>query len=93
MIIEIKVNDGIHHFTDADEAINFLKEQKVKLFKKEFSFNNYTDDTWTWTIKFPPEQKRHNCNKCVWQYTIECPGTKGYCDKYKRDPPDGGYYG
>lgn len=47
-----------------------------------------------------------DCNKCVWQY-IRCPGpvTKqnaltmdtviscpsGY--KFKRDPPDGGYYG
>ena len=36
---------------------------------------------------------QHDCTKCVW-YMISCLG--GLCppDKeYKRDPPDGGYYG
>ena len=36
------------------------------------------------------------CNKCVWQYN-GCPGpTTSGCGgpyQYKRDPPDGGYYG
>ena len=40
---------------------------------------------------------RINCHKCVWEYT-RCPGPtkQGMCPtghKYKRDPPDGGYYG
>ena len=86
--------DGIDYsFDDADAAIDFLKKGKEKIFKQEFSFNNDEENTWTFTMKFPPEQKRHNCNKCVWQYSNYCPGTKGYCDKYKKDPPDGGYYG
>ena len=35
------------------------------------------------------------CYKCVYEDTSECPGPKpdGTCEKYKRDPPDGGYYG
>lgn len=35
----------------------------------------------------------HNCDKCVWQHTLSCPGSPTYCNNYKRDPPDGGYYG
>ena len=33
------------------------------------------------------------CDKCVWQHTTSCPGDPIHCDNYKRDPPDGGYYG
>ena len=41
--------------------------------------------------------KVSNCDKCVWQYN-KCSGQpiNGHCPegvKYKRDPPDGGYYG
>ena len=37
---------------------------------------------------------QNDCDKCVW-YMISCPGgLKCPPDKeYKRDPPDGGYYG
>ena len=34
-----------------------------------------------------------DCNKCVWQYSISCPGDSKHCNSYKRDAPDGGYYG
>ena len=37
---------------------------------------------------------QENCNRCVW-YQVDCPGGLE-CPpgkKYKRDPPDGGYYG
>jgi hypothetical protein len=36
--------------------------------------------------------KNSRCYKCV--YEGECRSfDKGDCKKYKRDPPDGGYYG
>ena len=52
------------------------------------------------------EYKVSQCNKCVWQFNT-CPGPiwksnavtgegYGFCPPghtYKRDPPDGGYYG
>lgn len=52
------------------------------------------------------ENKVAQCNKCVWQFNT-CPGPiwksnavtgegYGFCPPghtYKRDPPDGGYYG
>ena len=46
--------------------------------------------------------RRINCDKCVWQYN-SCSGPVHKANKieftcptglvYKRDPPDGGYYG
>ena len=32
-----------------------------------------------------------NCHKCV--YEVGCQGNPIGCKKYKRDSPDGGYYG
>lgn len=32
-----------------------------------------------------------NCRKCV--YEVTCHGNPVGCKKYKRDAPDGGYYG
>lgn len=32
------------------------------------------------------------CSKCVWEGTCR-DFDRGSCNNYKRDPPDGGYYG
>lgn len=33
------------------------------------------------------------CYKCVYEGTCSGNDNYGQCTKYKRDPPDGGYYG
>lgn len=33
------------------------------------------------------------CPKCVYEGTCQTFDRYGDCKKYKRDPPDGGYYG
>lgn len=53
-------------------------------------------------LQFKQEDRRRyileNCDKCVWQGSRTCIGPLGFpseCPptcKYKRDPPDGGYY-
>lgn len=50
---------------------------------------NSNEEYITITIKLQGQ-----CPKCVW-YWIECPGLSKCPDSltYKRDPPDGGYYG
>ena len=33
-----------------------------------------------------------DCDKCVWQFNISCPGDTKHCDSYKRDAPEREYY-
>ena len=33
------------------------------------------------------------CSKCVWENACNSSDIDGKCTDYKRDPPDGGYYG
>lgn len=35
----------------------------------------------------------NKCEKCVYELTCGSRGMKNKCFKYKRDAPDGGYYG
>ena len=39
------------------------------------------------------EQYQPRCNKCVYEFECDESDEFGYCTEYKRDPPDGGYYG
>ena len=84
------------YYDSIGEAIEWLQllKQREDLDKKIAS------------IKDSSLQHYVDCDKCVWQY-IRCPGpitqqnsftlkTKISCPtgfKFKRDPPDGGYYG
>lgn len=37
--------------------------------------------------------KSHRCHKCAYENTCTKNDIDGSCTSYKRDPPDGGYYG
>ena len=37
--------------------------------------------------------KSEHCHKCVYENTCSRNDIDGNCKEYKRDPPDGGYYG
>lgn len=37
--------------------------------------------------------KSERCHKCVYENTCSRNDIEGNCPSYKRDPPDGGYYG
>ena len=69
------------------------KEDKDKLtveFLKEFtSLINKTG--YSYLASIPTEMSR--CYKCVYEGTCSGNDNYGQCTKYKRDPPDGGYYG
>ena len=60
-----------------DEAIKVLQELEIKEIK---------------TIILE-HTKSGRCNKCVYEYTCHKTDINGNCTDYKRDPPDGGYYG
>jgi hypothetical protein len=55
-------------------------------------------DYWMLTKELPEDKelkklvKYSRCPKCVYEGTCRS-FDKGDCTKYKRDPPDGGYYG
>lgn len=36
---------------------------------------------------------KSRCHKCVYENTCSKNDIDGKCPNYKRDPPDGGYYG
>ena len=36
---------------------------------------------------------KSRCHKCVYENTCNKNDIDGKCPSYKRDPPDGGYYG
>ena len=42
-------------------------------------------------IKSRPAVSR--CHKCIYENTCSNIDIDGNCNEYKRDPPDGGYYG
>ena len=45
-----------------------------------------------WTPRIPSENEiKRNCHKCV--YEVGCTDNPVGCKRYKRDAPDGGYYG
>lgn len=45
-----------------------------------------------WAPRIPSENEiKRNCHKCV--YEVGCHGNPVGCKAYKRDAPDGGYYG
>lgn len=47
---------------------------------------------WHWAPLLSDEDKvKRNCHKCV--YEVGCHGNPVGCKSYKRDAPDGGYYG
>ena len=56
-------------------------------------------DYWMLTKELPEDKelkklvKYSRCPKCVYEDTCRSFDNKGDCKKYKRDPPDGGYYG
>lgn len=56
---------------------------------KDTKNTDYTD----YTDKHNKNEKDivRNCRKCV--YELSCHGNPVGCKKYKRDAPDGGYYG
>ena len=56
----------------------------------KYVMNNITDDNII--QKFQELMNNCRCPKCVYEGTCRA-FDKGQCDKYKRDPPDGGYYG
>lgn len=62
-----------------EEASRKYLEQFVDI--KDVALGN--KDTYTFTLR--------DCHKCV--YEIGCHGNPLGCKKYKRDAPDGGYYG
>lgn len=41
--------------------------------------------------RIPENEVKRNCHKCV--YEVGCHGNPVGCKSYKRDAPDGGYYG
>ena len=55
-------------------------------------------DYWMLTKELPEDKelkklvKYSRCPKCVYEGTCRS-FDRGDCKKYKRDPPDGGYYG
>lgn len=87
------------YYDSITEAINYLEllEQKEKIEQKLKQIKEDMELT---------QSNRTNCAKCVWENN-GCPGPVirydatllspvGFCPtgyKYKRDPPDGGYYG
>ena len=106
MRIEISVCDNDRenfehegYYDSIDEAIAWLKilKQQQVIDSKIQQHKTYQ------ALKIA---KRADCNKCVYQYT-SCPGPiskynavtqdmEFFCPPehhYKRDPPDGGYYG
>ena len=55
-------------------------------------------DAWEYYLNLPLKQDiedeeviLRDCHKCV--YEVGCHGNPVNCKSYKRDPPDGGYYG
>ena len=45
-----------------------------------------------WAPRIPNENEiKRNCHKCV--YEVGCTDNPVGCKRYKRDAPDGGYYG
>lgn len=45
-----------------------------------------------WAPRIPSEDEiKRNCHKCV--YEVGCTDNPVGCKRYKRDAPDGGYYG
>lgn len=79
------------YYDSIDEAVDALRRLKKTLKPSDKELIEY---------------KVAQCNKCVWQFNT-CPGPiwrsnaitgegYGFCPPgytYKRDPPDGGYYG
>lgn len=41
--------------------------------------------------RIPENEVKRDCHKCV--YEVGCHGNPVGCKSYKRDAPDGGYYG
>ena len=74
--------------------INNMKRYKLKVKAKKGKID-------TLSHEFYINYINSFCNKCVW-YLYDCAGAKPIINgvygcpsnhKYKRDPPDGGYYG
>lgn len=43
--------------------------------------------------KYQILSKSPRCHKCVYEYSCHKVDVDESCNEYKRDPPDGGYYG
>ena len=80
------------------EPIYWCKDEKqkedkltVELLKEFTDLINKTG--YSYLTSIPTEMSR--CYKCVYKGTCSGSGNDDYgqCTKYKRDPPDGGYYG
>ena len=93
MKIDIRIDDTyIGPFQNYDEAINRLQREKEYQTKKERDERLFTiikTHSFTELMNIFSESR---CPKCV--YSVDCKKFDlGDCKDYKRDPPDGGYYG
>lgn len=63
------------------------RQQKYNYFDYPCDFLMYAYDCENFTPAI------NKCEKCVYELTCGSRGMKNKCFKYKRDAPDGGYYG
>lgn len=75
-----------HVEVDSHNCMPVSIEQIIKDFKEKYRVKQKCDN-----------RVKQNCDKCVWQYN-GCPASNNPVNcpnglKFKRDPPDGGYYG
>lgn len=95
MIIEIKIDNNKYiascqNYEDAIYDLQRLKNNEDRIRKEEILCH---------TIKTHKIDELANifaqcrCPKCVYEGFCNSIDINGNCNKYKRDPPDGGYYG
>ena len=89
IIIDDKYMGSLQNY---DEAINYLqreKENKIKKERDERLFTIIKTHSFTELMNIFATSR---CSKCL--YSEGCKKFDlGDCKDYKRDPPDGGYYG
>ena len=93
MRIDIKIDREFEgSFENFDEAIKHLEKQKERQLKKQKDTRLFTfisTHSFNEIKNFVLESR---CAKCVYEGTCKSLDF-GDCKNYKRDPPDGGYYG
>ena len=93
MKINIKIDDKCTNtFFSYDDAITNLQKEKEHQIKKERDERLFTLIKTHSFTELMSIFANSRCSKCL--YSNECRKFDlGDCKEYKRDPPDGGYYG
>lgn len=95
MKIEIKIDNGVYiasyeNFDDAMYDLQRLKNNDNKMKRQEILHRviktHQIDD-------LARIFRECRCPKCVYDGFCSSVDINGNCKEYKRDPPDGGYYG